>query len=89
VTVLVRQYLLRDRKLLRIRANAVGSGRVQQPKAKVVRISEAPEVARFPVVWMSDEQVAPVISQNVLRFSDEESRTMSRIGFLNDGEVPA
>ncbi|KAF2804521.1 uncharacterized protein BDZ99DRAFT_467223 [Mytilinidion resinicola] len=31
-----------------------------QPRAKVVRISEAPEAARAPVVWMSEEQVAPV-----------------------------
>lgn len=31
-----------------------------EPKAKIVRISEAPEVARAPAVWMSGVQVAPV-----------------------------
>jgi hypothetical protein len=39
---------------------------VTEPKAKMARISEAPEAeaeaeaVRVPVVWMSEEQVAPV-----------------------------
>jgi hypothetical protein len=31
-----------------------------EPKARVARMSEAPEPARAPVAWMSEVQVAPV-----------------------------
>jgi hypothetical protein len=31
-----------------------------EPKAKVARVSEAPEPARAPLAWMSEVQVGPM-----------------------------